>query len=252
MLRALCGHFPQESYIYVGDTARLPYGTKSPETVIRYAEGVTSKILEQQVKAIVVACNTASTHALHAVQAMAGDLPVIGMIDPAADAAISATKTGRIGVMATVGTVRSGIYERALKAREPESVVFSVPCQMLVALAEEGWVEGDIPKATLHRYLDPIFDSPKAPDTVILGCTHFPVFSSLLHDILGSGVTLINSGEAASRHLAPYLEGHHLTQDEKPSVRFLVTDDPIRFADNALKFFDHRVEAADVHLIDIK
>lgn len=250
VLQALCQHFPNESYLYVGDTARLPYGTKSPETVIKYAESLTTKILERHVKAIVVACNTASTHALHAVQAMAGDLPVIGMIDPAADAAVAATRSGHIGVMATFGTIKSDAYRRALTARSADCTVSSVACQMLVALAEEGWADGDIPKATLHRYLDPIFGQQDAPDTLILGCTHFPVFAPLLREILGDAVTLVNSGEAASRHLAPYLGDFLSHNPQKP--KFLVTDDPVRFADNAIKFFDHRLSAEDVELIDIK
>lgn len=250
VLRAMTHHFPQESYIYVGDTARLPYGTKSPETVIKYAQSLTAKILEKKVKAIVVACNTASTHALGAVKEMAGDLPVIGMIDPAADAALAATKSGHIGVMATFGTVKSGAYERALKLRAPDSRVSSVACQMLVALAEEGWADGDIARATLHRYLDPVFNQSDAPDTLILGCTHFPVFAPILQDILGGSVTLINSGEAASLHLAPYLKDD--IKPANPSIEFLVTDDPARFAENAVKFFDSRLTAENVHLIDIK
>jgi glutamate racemase len=121
---------------------------------------------------------------------------------------------------------------------------------MLVALAEEGWADGDIARATLHQYLDPLFDKPSVPDTLILGCTHFPVFAPVLQDILGDGVTLINSGEAASRHLAPYLrEGG---QEIRRETEFLVTDDPSRFAENAVKFFDARLSAENVHLIDIK
>ncbi len=251
VLKALTQHFPQESYIYVGDTARLPYGTKSPETVVKYAQSLTAKILERQVKAIVVACNTASTHALKAVQEMAGDLPVIGMVDPAAAAALKVTRSGHIGVMATFGTIKSGAYERAIKSQQADCIVSSVACQMLVALAEEGWADGDISRATLHKYLDPLFEKQSAPDTLILGCTHFPVFAPLLQDILGSSVTLINSGEAASQDLATYLNTN-LTPHSTPFTEFLVTDDPARFADNAVKFFDNRLLPSDVHLIDIK
>lgn len=250
VLHALQARFPQESYLYVGDTARLPYGTKSPETVMKYAEGITAKIIAHGVKAIVIACNTASTHALPAVQAMAGHIPVIGMIEPAAAAALAHTQTGHIGVMATFGTVRSAAYAHAIHQRSPEAVVSSVACQMLVALAEEGWVEGDIPRAVLHRYLDPMFDRSDAPDTLILGCTHFPVFADVLHDMLGSSVTLINSGEAAARYLAPYL-GTAPNPEPRPSHSFWVTDDPARFAESAIKFFDHRLSESAISLIDI-
>ena len=251
VLKALTTHFPDQDYLYVGDTARLPYGTKSPETVIKYAEGITAKILDHHVKAIVVACNTASTHALYAVQKMAGDIPVIGMIDPAALAALEKTKTGHVGVMATCGTVKSDAYARALHARQPTCRVSSVACQMLVALAEEGWADGDITRAVLHRYLDPVFDCADAPDTLILGCTHFPIFSDMLQDILGSSVTLINSGEAAARHLIPFLGPRDQSPIHTGAQKFFVTDDPARFAENAVKFFDHRLSVDQVQVIDI-
>lgn len=251
VLKALTSHFPDQSYLYVGDTARLPYGTKSPETVIKYAEGITARILDHHVKAIVVACNTASTHALHAVQKMAGDIPVIGMIDPAAMAALEQTRTGHIGVMATFGTVKSDAYARALQARQPSCRVSSVACQMLVALAEEGWSDGDISRAVLHRYLDPVFDCADAPDTLILGCTHFPVFSDMLQDMLGSSVTLINSGEAAARHLTPFLGEEKSVKGQKGTQQFFVTDDPARFAENAIKFFDHRLSADQIQVVNI-
>jgi glutamate racemase len=250
VLKALQHYFPNESYIYVGDTARLPYGTKSPETVVKYAESLTAKILEKHVKAIVVACNTASTHALPAVQAMAGALPVIGMIDPAAAAAAAVTQNGHIGVMATYGTIKSGVYERAIHRLNPAITVSAVACQMLVALAEEGWAEGDIAAATIRRYLDPIFDQPHVPDTLVLGCTHFPVFEDTLRAILGRDVTLINSGEAASQYLSPYLD--KAGSPPPPRTEFLVTDDPSRFAENAAKFFGHALLKDDVHLIDIR
>lgn len=250
VLKALKQHFPNESYIYVGDTARLPYGTKSPETVVKYAQSLTKKILEKDVKAIVVACNTASTHALHAVEDMAGALPVIGMIDPAADAALAVTRSSHIGVMATFGTIKSDAYARALKARRTDCIISSVACQILVALAEEGWADDDdIARATLHRYLDPVFSKADAPDTLILGCTHFPVFAPLLKEILGDGVALVNSGEAASLHLSPFLPRQN--QGKEGKIEFLVTDDPARFADNAIKFFDNRLLGSDVALIDI-
>jgi glutamate racemase len=251
VLKALRARFPSEKYIYLGDTARLPYGTKSPETVARYAASLTQHLITEGVKAIVIACNTASTHGLAAVKDLAGEIPVIGMIDPAALAALAATKNGHIGVMATFGTIKSGAYTKTLLKVRPDCKISPMACQMLVALAEEGWVEGDIPRSVIHRYLDPIFNQAQPPDTLILGCTHFPVFTALLKNILGPDITLINSGESASMTLSDYLE-------EKPnravlgSTRFLVTDDPSRFAENALKFYDTSLKAEDITLIDIK
>ena len=250
VLKALQQHFPSESFIYLGDTARLPYGTKSPETVARYSESLTREIIKHDVSSIVVACNTASTHGLDAVKKLAGDLPVIGMIDPAAKAALAASRSKHIGVMATFGTIKSMAYTKALTALDPQCKISPVACQMLVALAEEGWSEGDIAKATLHKYLDPIFNQADAPDTLILGCTHFPVFDALMKEILGNSVTLINSGEAASSYLIPSLTP--CASDEKGTVEFFVTDDPHRFAENAAKFYDHQIMPDNVTLIDIR
>lgn len=250
VLKALQHNAPNESFIYIGDTARLPYGTKSPETVCRYAESLTKEILQHHVKAIVVACNTASTHGLDAVKKLAGGLPVIGMIDPAAKAAITSSRTQHIGVMATFGTIKSNVYTKALLAQNQDCRVSPVACQMLVALAEEGWADTEIAKATLHKYLDPIFHQEDAPDTLILGCTHFPVFTSLIKDILGHSVTLINSGEAASHDLTRFLETD--IQNFTGHTEFFVTDDPHRFAENAAKFYDHQISPDDVTLIDIR
>jgi glutamate racemase len=249
VLKALVQQFPAESYIYIGDTARLPYGTKSPETVIRYSRNLTHAVLQHNVKAVVVACNTASTHALEAVKEMAAPIPVIGMIEPAAKAALAVTKNNRIGIIATSGTVGSGAYLRQLQKLRPEVEVFSEPCQMLVALAEEGWSSGDITESVIRRYLDPLFHQASPPDTLILGCTHFPVFEPLLRKILGEGVTLINSGKAAAESLAAYIPVS--TEAGTGTLQFFATDDPHRFADNAAKFFDHRLSYQDVQLIDV-
>jgi glutamate racemase len=247
VLKALRDHFPAESYVYLGDTARLPYGTKSPETVARYSEAMCRELLKFNPKAVVIACNTASTHALPAVTKLASPLPVIGMIDPAADAAIHATKTGRIGVIATFGTIRSGAYAKAIATKKPDAIVISQACQMLVALAEEGWSSNAIARATIHEYLDPLFDRADAPDTLIMGCTHFPVFESLFKEILGTDVTLINSGEAAALTLSASASGNK----ERGTLTFLATDDPERFAVNAAKFFDQRLLPADITQVDV-
>lgn len=244
VLQALRRRYPQESYVYLGDTARLPYGTKSPETVQRYSRNLCRFLLNYNPKAIVIACNTASTHALDAVRALAAPLPVIGMIGPAAAAAVRETRNGHVGVIATPGTIRSGIYEKELKKIDPRVRVSSQACQMLVALAEEGWSSGPIAAATIRQYLDPIFDTAEAPDTLILGCTHFPVFEALFREILGPSVTLINSGEVAALQLSGMT-------GTKGQVKILATDDPERFAANASKFFDQGLVATDIGLVDV-
>lgn len=250
VLQALTEQFPDESYVYLGDTARLPYGTKSPETVRRYSESLTRILLRYNPKAIVIACNTASTHAYDAVCAMVGPVPVIGMIEPPARAAHMATRNGHIGVMATYGTVRSGAYEKQIKKIDESLRVSSVACQMLVALAEEGWAQSHIAKATLHEYLDSLFNAADAPDTLILGCTHFPVFENLIRQVVGDQVTLINSGRIAAQSLVHTIP--LVSEVQTPSsLRFLATDDPERFAANAAKFFNRPLNRDDVELIDI-
>jgi glutamate racemase len=244
VLQALKKRHPRESYVYLGDTARLPYGTKSPETVQRYSRSLCRILLGYNPKAIVIACNTASTHALGAVRALADPLPVIGMIEPAAAAAARATRNRHVGVIATFGTIRSGIYEKELKVIDPHMRVSSRPCQMLVALAEEGWSSGPIAAATIRQYLDPIFDTSDAPDTLILGCTHFPVFEDLFREILGPSVALVNSGEAAAAKLPG-------GSDTGGHIKILATDDPERFAANAARFFDQDLTAADIELVDV-
>lgn len=245
VLKALQEKYPDESYVYIGDTARLPYGTKSPQTIIRYSKGLARTVLRHNVKAIVIACNTASTYALPAVRDLAGPIPVLGMIEPAAKAAIAATRNNHIGVIATYGTIASGAYEKAIKILNPDIEVSSQACQLLVALAEEGWAKEKISKDVLRKYLEPIFDRQSRPDTLILGCTHFPLFADKILEILGPDIALINSGAAAAN------EVHIEPGSGKASIRFFATDDPSRFAVNAEKFFGIELSAKDVELIDI-
>ncbi len=247
--------FPHDFFIYLGDTARLPYGTKSRETVIRYSESLARVLSGFDVDAIVVACNTASTHALDAVTALVAPIPVIGMLEPAAKAAVLATCNHHVGVIATSGTIQSGGYARLLNQLDPQITVNSAACQMLVALAEEGWTDSDdqIARSILARYLDPIFDQPHAPDTLILGCTHFPVFSDIISDLLGDNVVLINSGAAAAKSLAQLLGSgsSNAAHSGAERLRFFATDDPARFVRNATRFFDHQLDPKQVELIDV-
>lgn len=259
VLKALKAAYPAESYVYIGDTARLPYGTKSRETVIRYSESLTRCVLKQNVNAVIVACNTASTHALDAVKDMAGPIPVLGMIGPAAAAAVKATRNGHIAVIATSGTILSGAYPREIEQIDRAIKTESAAAQMLVALAEEGWNGDDDPitRGIIRRYLEPLFDRADAPDTLILGCTHFPVFERAITSVIGSGITLINSGEAAASELKALLPGLEAEgraakgQASDAHTLFFATDDPSRFARNAARFYDHALSADQVALIDI-
>lgn len=252
VLKALKKYFPNESYIYVGDTARLPYGTKSKETVIKYSEAITRCVLKHDPKALVVACNTASTYALDAVQTLAKNIPVIGMVKPAAQAAVKITRNNHIALIATQGTISSGAYKKEIRNLNQDMTLSEAPCQMLVALAEEGWNDRSdaITREIIKRYLDPLFNKADAPDTLILGCTHFPVFSETIGEFLGSEVALINTGEEAAQKLTSILETQ-TSNSAHASTRFMATDAPEKFAQNAAKFFDHRLNDSEVELIDL-
>ncbi len=174
VLRALREALPAQDFIYLGDTARLPYGTKSPETVARYSLQCAAALLERGIGSLVVACNTASASALGALRERYPALPVIGVIEPGAEAAVAASASQHIAVIGTEGTIRGGAYQTAIHRRSPEARVTSCACSMFVALAEEGWTQGPVAEAVAHRYLDPIFDVADSPDCLVLGCTHFP------------------------------------------------------------------------------
>lgn len=249
VLRELRAVLPQHSYVYVGDTARLPYGTKSAETVIKYAQNLTTFLLGFQPAAVVIACNTASAVATPAVKALCGEAPVVTMIDPAAAKAAALTRNGRIAVMATQGTCRSGVYRKALSAINPGLMVQEIPCQLLVALAEEGWHDTVIAESAIRAYLDPVFADAYAPDTLIMGCTHFPLFAPLLAKLYGERVQLVNTGMEAAKLLAQTLPV--TLAGQMPQTQFFATDAPSRFAQAAAPFYGAAIAADAVGLVDL-
>jgi glutamate racemase len=249
VLKALIKQLPGQSFIYLGDTARVPYGTKSADTVKTYSLSLARLLLAHDVKMIVIACNTASAHAAEAVAAMAL-VPVISMVPPAVDAALDATKNNSILLMATQSTVQAKSYENALKAKKPNVRLLSVPAQVLVSLAEEGWHEGDVTEAALDRYIRPAFTGAGVkPDTIILGCTHFPLLKDSIARVAGPDVTLIDTGEAAARHIlktyGPFIG------DYSGETRFFVTDSVERFEPLARKFLGYADAPMDVSQIDL-
>ena len=189
---AIAKLLPQERLVYLGDTARLPYGTKSAETVSRYAVQATRALMRFDVKLIVVACNTASAVALPVLTAALAPVPIIGVVEPGARAAVDATHSGRIAVIATEGTVRGGAYVRAIHALMPEAHVEQKACPLFVALAEEGWTEGDVPESAARRYLGQMFAQDEAPDTLVLGCTHFPLIAGVVRRHLPPSTRLLS------------------------------------------------------------
>jgi glutamate racemase len=257
VLRALARALPGEDFVYLGDTARLPYGTKSPESIRRYALQAAGFLKSRGVKCLVVACNTASAVALEALAGEFAPVPVLGVLEPGAAAACRATRTGRIAVIATEGTVRGGAYQRAIARRLPGAVVTARACPLFVALAEEGWTDGPIVEAVAHRYLDDLFAAPAAeaaPDTLVLGCTHFPVVAPALAGVLGPGVAIVDSAATTAAALAETLGARGLLRPAGPgggSVALLATDGAERFARVGSTFLGRPLDPARVEIVDL-
>lgn len=231
---------PHEDLVYLGDTARLPYGTKSAATVIRYSERAVDLLLRYPIKAVVVACNTASAHALTSLRQHT-DLPVLGVIDPGAETAAKATKGKVIAVAATEATVRSNAYQRALAALAPDARIIAAPWPLCVPLAEEGWVDHPVTRLTLKTYLEPFVQA--GADTLVLGCTHYPVFKPLIRKILdeelgGADLALVDSAEAVTSELEALLDARKLRAPVRDGRRsFFCTDAPERFGRVGTIFF---------------
>jgi glutamate racemase len=227
VLKAILHRFPGEEVIYLGDTARVPYGTKSPSTVLRYSLEAAAFLVAERVKMLVVACNTASAVALPALVERFS-LPVVGVIEPGARRAVSITRNRRVGVIGTEGTVKSGAYAKALQALDPRIEVFSTPCPLFVPLVEEGWAEHTVAQLAAREYLAPLL--AQGIDTLVLGCTHYPLLKKTLRGVLGDGVALVDSAEETARSVEAILQSQHLRRSGEPrGPRFFVTDIPERF-----------------------
>lgn len=254
VLRALAARLPGERFVYLGDTARLPYGTKSAETVQAYALQATRLLLDQGVKMLVIACNTASAVALYVLEEAWEKVPVIGVIEPGARAGIAATRNGRIAVIATEGTVKGGAYVRAIKKLKPDVEVVQLPCQVFVALAEEGWTDQPATHAVAAHYLGPLFEGPSPPDTLVLGCTHFPVLAEAIARTVGDDVALVDSAKTTAEAVAGALAGKELAsgaEGASATVRFFATDSPERFARVGAIFLGRAIDADSVELVDL-
>jgi glutamate racemase len=255
VLRALIATLPAEDFVYLGDTARLPYGTKSPGSIRQYSLQAARLLRRRGVKCLVVACNTASATALDALTAEFAPIPVIGVLEPGAAAACASTRSRRIAVLATEGTVRGGAYQAAIARRLPDAVVTARACPLFVALAEEGWIDGPIVTAVIHRYLDDVFvaGAPAAhPDTLVLGCTHFPVFAAALRKVVGPDVAVVDSAATTADSLAALLasRGRAHSSEATGTLRLLATDGPERFA-RVSEVFGIAVTADEVDLVDL-
>jgi glutamate racemase len=251
VMRALIERLPNENLLYLGDTARLPYGTKSAKTVARYAVQAASALIRRRVKILVIACNTASAYALDSLEVKFAPLPVIGVIGPGAEAAIAAAPRGPIAVIATEGTVNGGAYCRAIHARAPRIEVVQQPCPLFVPLAEEGLTQGDIAATVASHYLAPLREA--RPECLVLGCTHFPVLKQVIAEAIGPDVVLVDSAATVAATVERQLRrsGSQSAERATASRRYLVTDAPERFVRVGEIFLGAPIDPGAVELIDL-
>jgi glutamate racemase len=242
--RALFERLPQESVIYFGDTARVPYGPKSPETVRRYSAEILAYLLGRGVKAVVVACNTSTAHALDYLKERS-PVPIVGVIEPGARAAVAATKSGAIGVIGTAGTIASGAYERAIKALRPDARVHAQPCPLFVPLVEEGWFDHPAAELIAREYLAPL--QRAGVDVLVLGCTHYPLLKPLLSRVMGPTVTLVDSAAETAKVVAQELERAGLLgEGSHHEHRFVVSDDEPHFRKVGARFLGEKLKQIEV------
>lgn len=248
VLKEIVRALPQEDTIYLGDTARVPYGTKSPETVVRYAHQIAEFLVNRDIKLLVVACNTASAVALDSLKE-AFPIPVVGVIEPGARRATAVTKTGNIAVIGTEGTVKSSAYTKAIKRLAPEVQVVTRACPLFVPLAEEGWVDNEVARLTARTYLAGLRE--EGVDTLVLGCTHYPLLKGVIEEVMGSGVVLVDSAEETARTVAGILadDGLLRPEAEQGNHHYFVTDVPAGFIRVGNRFLGG--ELGDVYQVSL-
>lgn len=251
VLRALRNALPAEDYLYLGDTARLPYGTKSAETVVRYSLQCAGALVQRGIRLLVVACNTASASSLGELKHRYPELPVIGVIEPGAQAAVAASKLKHIAVIGTEGTILGGAYQRALHRLDAEVRVVSRACSLFVAMAEEGWGDGELAEAVARRYLEPLFEAQDAPDTLVLGCTHFPLLAEAIRAVLPTQVRIVDSALTTAQAVAKELSSGESASGALGRVRYLATDGAARFAKVGSTFLREQLSERDIELIDL-
>jgi glutamate racemase len=237
---------PAEGLIYFGDTARVPYGPKAPTTVRRYSREIASFLEREGVKAIVIACNTATAHALAMLRSELR-VPVIGVIEPGARAAVTASRTGNIGVIGTAGTIRSGAYDRAIRELAPDARIIAQPCPLFVPLVEEGWLDNDATRLIAREYLQPLVQA--GVDSVVLGCTHYPLLKPVIADVLGEQVRLIDSAAETAAETRRVLvdRGIEAAATREPLRRFVASDDSSQFLRLGQRFLGHPLDAVEFY-----
>ena len=251
VLREIWEAVPEESTIYFGDNSRSPYGTKSRSTIIRYSLQNMKFLESRDVKMIVVACNTASAYAYEELKARA-KVPVVEVVTPGADVACRATKNGKIGIIATKGTISTGVYKKAVEDRAKELgmnniEIFQQACPLFVSLAEEGWWDTEVTRLTAEEYLKPLKEA--GVDTLVMACTHYPLLSKVIKEVMGDGVVLVNTGEATARVVKELLgsEGTASEGNKCPVREFYTSDEPELFEQVAAPFLGEGLPSGTRH-----
>ncbi len=255
VLDAMRRRMPGEDYLFLGDTARVPYGAKSQKTIIRYSLQAAAKLIGLNIKLLVIACNTATAAALPVLRETWPDMPIIGVVEPGSRAACEASPSGDIAVIATESTIRSGAYAEAILRRRPDAQVRSLACPLFVPFAEEGWFDGPIVEGVVARYLDPLFQSAPAPDCLVLGCTHYPMLAPSIRKVVGPAVTIVDSAATTADVVGKRLADRGLVNpqaDRKGHIRFFITDDPHRFTHTGSLFLNMSITDSDVRLVDLE
>lgn len=254
VLKALRERMPAENLLYLGDTARLPYGTKSKRSILRYAIQAAAHMQRRDIKMLVIACNTASAIALPELQQSLSPLPVIGVVAPGARAAVERHPGGRHLVLATEATVSLQAYARAIRRLDSGATVSELACEMLVALAEEGWQQGAVTESIIRKYLDPFLamDDASRPQSIILGCTHFPILRQAIRSVVGDAVSLVDSAATTAAVVENHLRDNDAQNDAgSGALQLLATDGVRRFARVGGSFLGAELAADDIELIDL-
>jgi glutamate racemase len=248
VVREMIRQMPHESIIYFGDTARVPYGPKSPDTVLRYSREITSYLKAEGVKALVIACNTATAHALPALR-REYDMPIVGVIEPGARAAAGATKTKRVGVIGTAGTIKSRAYEKEIIKLVPDAQVTAQACALFVPLVEEGWTDAEPTRAIARNYLAPLVAAEI--DTLVLGCTHYPLMKTVIGNVVGREVRLIDSAYETARETAELLKANGLenTSPNQARYRFIASDAPDTFLALGERFLGSSIDRVETRTL---
>ena len=244
VVQQLIQKLPHESLVYFGDTARVPYGGKSKQTIIRYSIENAMFLLEKNIKLLVVACNTASAFAIHKLRKIF-NIPVVDVIEPGADKAVAVTRHKRIGVLGTRGTIQSGVYQHEIQRRLPDAVVFPMACPLLTPLVEEQCLHHPATKLILKDYLNPLKEN--RIDTLLLGCTHYPLLRPLIEQEMGSDVTIVDSASTCAEKVAAVLQQHQLQSlSRQATYQYYVSDDPKRFQETGEMLFGRPMEHVEL------